>query len=345
MIHLDDATVLEAVLSAAAATTNPDITAFYVDDVSSATPDAKKNAVALTGATAVTLVAAAASGKKRAISTIALHNKDTAAVTLTIRTNASSTIKNLITVTLQVGDNFGYEDRGNYYVTDSSGQLRVAGNTSGRIIRTTQYLTSGTAATYTPPASCWAFQIRMVGGGGGGGGAASTAANCAAASGGSASSPLVKFLVNVGGTATYTVGTKGTGGAAGNNNGNAGNNTTFAYNSVTYTATGGNRGTGSAAGTAAAVVASLATSAATNGDINGVGQVGGPGYTLSGTVGVSGYGGSGLFGGGGAPLSAEAAGNNATGYGSGGSGALSLGTSTRAGGDGSDGLIEITEYY
>lgn len=345
MIHLDDVYVLEAKLGAAAATTNPDVLAFFIDDASG-TPIADKAAVTLSGTANTTVVNHGASGKKRAITTVALQNKDTAAVTVTIQVYDGVSVRYpLFVATLQTGDNLGYDDRRGWYVTDSSGQLRTSGSTSGRIIRTIQYLTSGTAATYTPPTLCWGYEIEEVGGGGGGGGAASTAANCAAGSGGCAGSYLRAFIIVVSGTATYTVGALGAGGTAGNNNGTGGGNTTFAYNGTTYTAPGGGGGSGSAAGNVSNIVIPAATTGSTNGDINGRGMAGEPGITMSGTIGGSGSGGSGPFGGGGVGLIAEAAGNAGAGYGAGGGGALSLGTSTRAGGDGTGGLIKITEYY
>lgn len=87
MICLPTTQILEAVLSGAPATTNPQFTATY-GVVATGAPAA--NSGNLNGSTAVTLVAAPASNLY-VVKQLTIYNADTAAVTLTIRLNQSST--------------------------------------------------------------------------------------------------------------------------------------------------------------------------------------------------------------------------------------------------------------
>jgi hypothetical protein len=82
----------------------------------------------------------------------------------------------------------------------------------------------------------------------------------------------------------------------------------------------------------------------TGGTINTPGTSAGYGLRISGTVGVSGKGGDSPYGAGGAALTVAGAGSLGLGYGSGGGGALSTAGTNRAGGNGANGVIIITEY-
>jgi len=205
-----------------------------------------------------------------------------------------------------------------------------------------QYLTSGT--TYTPTTGTNTAVLHMVGGGGGGGGCTGVSSDTAAGGGGASGAFLMKRITGVTGTYTYAIGGTGSAGSTSGGNGGVGGDTTFTNGGTTYTAKGGNGGIGMTAGTTNAVSAGGAGVIATNGDINTGGQAGGPGIRFSGTIAISGNGGSNIYGGGGAGISTTAAGNNGTGYGSGGGGAMSSSSTARAGGVGQGGIIVVYEF-
>lgn len=205
-------------------------------------------------------------------------------------------------------------------------------------------LSSGTS--YTPTTGTTAVFIELVGAGGGGGGVSGANNNVGAAGGGGGGSLLQKYITSVGsGSLTYAIGSGGTAGANTGGNGGNGGNTSITINSVTYTAPGGSGGVGQTAGTSLAVTAGGAGgTVATNGDVNGSGAPGGYATRLSGSVGVSGAGGSTPYGGGGLGLTALGNGNNGTGYGGGGGGGLSTSNQSKTGGTGASGVIIIYEY-
>lgn len=110
-------------MSGAAATTNPDFTAAWADNTGSAFTEGATDG-ALNGTNSVTLVAAPASSTRRAIKTITIQNRDTAAVTVTVSYNNNSTLRTIAKVTLQVGDTWTTD--GSF---DNTGSLKqVVGN-------------------------------------------------------------------------------------------------------------------------------------------------------------------------------------------------------------------------
>lgn len=110
-------------MSGAAATTNPDFTAAWADNTGSAFTEGATDG-ALNGTNSVTLVAAPASSTRRAIKTITIQNRDTAAVTVTVSYNNNSTLRAIAKVTLQVGDTWTTD--GSF---DTNGSLKqVIGN-------------------------------------------------------------------------------------------------------------------------------------------------------------------------------------------------------------------------
>ncbi len=205
-----------------------------------------------------------------------------------------------------------------------------------------QYLTSGTAATYTATAGTRFALVRGWGGGGGGGGALGASTTTSVAPGGGAGGFFEYFYANPT-TATYTIGGGGAGATAGPNTGSTGGTTTFSVNSLS--ATGGLGGVGAAGVISAGFSAIIGGvgGTGTNGTYNASGSAGGAGIFFSG-AGVSGTGGSvGEWGAGGQGRNSVGAGLNASGIGSGGAGAIST-TSSLAGGNGSIGLIIVYEY-
>lgn len=131
---------LTAVMSGAAATTNPT----YFSNWREAGSQFSNSPVgSLSGATAATLVSAPASGQRQ-IESVQIFNGDTAAVTVTISKVVSGTSTTLTTITLEVGDTLRYDANG-VDVVDSSGQSRAAALTAATIatLTTTTQLTSG----------------------------------------------------------------------------------------------------------------------------------------------------------------------------------------------------------
>jgi len=234
-------------------------------------------------------------------------------------------------------------------------KLEVAGSVKNSIgelysLRNVVYLTTGTAATYTPTAGTKAIRVTCVGGGGGGGGVDGQGAGTGgAAGGGGAGGVAYEFISSVAASYTYTVSsTGGAGGAAGDNAGAAGGTTTFSGTGVSLSATGGGGGAGrtGVAGSGARG-AGGAGGTATGGDLNVSGASGTDGFTSiqPGSVGNGGpsvYGGMGR--GGGVGSSGSAAGAAATGFNAGGGGATSIAVADNvAGGAGGAGLIIVEE--
>ena len=124
MLILDATTKsIVVAMSGAAATTNPDFTAAYADNNGTTFTEGANDGT-LNGTSSVTLVAAPAASTRRTIKSITIENRDTAAVTLTISYNNSSTLRTIAKVTLQVGDTWTTD--GAY---DTTGSLKTVGGT------------------------------------------------------------------------------------------------------------------------------------------------------------------------------------------------------------------------
>lgn len=90
-------------MSGAAATTNPDFTVSYADNNGTTFAEGASDG-ALTGTVDATVVSAPASGYRRIIKQIFIENKDTAAVTVTVKYDNNGTQRTIAKVTLSVGD-------------------------------------------------------------------------------------------------------------------------------------------------------------------------------------------------------------------------------------------------
>jgi hypothetical protein len=240
-------------------------------------------------------------------------------------------------------------------ITASGGVISAAPQ-SGRLIAV-RYFNSGSAATYTPTAGTNSVVIELQAGGGGGSGVAgpNSGSNAAVGAGGGGGGWLRVYLTTNFGGGTYTIGAGGAGGAAGNNNGNTGGNTTFTTSGgspLTYAVSGGAGGGHTSGGVTQVANAALGGSGNGGGDVYRDG--GGSGYGVAYPGPFFSYGGFGGFSvysaGSIAPYLAAnpgiSSGNNATGYGGGGSGAVANGatSSTAVGGNGSGGLMIVWEY-
>lgn len=198
------------------------------------------------------------------------------------------------------------------------------------------FTTLTTTGTWTAPAGVTRINVTSCGGGGGGGGVA--AATAAGASG--TPGTCINFMSTVVPTSAYayTIGAKGTGGAAGNNAGISGGGTVFRG----VTAAGGIGGTGAASGNASAFSLStgsfLIAGQAPTATAQIIGQssnINIAGATTTGGAGVACLYGAKTLGG------TNAAGVSAVDYCAAGSGASSTGGSAFAGGDGGPGIIVI----
>jgi hypothetical protein len=105
-------------MSGAAATTNPDYIVSYADNNGTTFTEGALDG-ALNGVTDVTVVSAPASSTRRIIKSIYIENKDTAAVTITIKYDNNATQRTLAKVTLNVGDTWSSD--GTY---DTNGALK-----------------------------------------------------------------------------------------------------------------------------------------------------------------------------------------------------------------------------
>lgn len=126
--------------------------------------------------------------------------------------------------------------------------ITLSGIKSHALLRTRTKITATGAYTFTVPANVYTVTVTAWGGGAGGGGSN----NASGAGGGGGGGQIVQNIAVVPGT-TIT-GSVGTGGSAGVSGGGAaptsGGNTTFVYNSITWTAGGGVNASNSSAGTA-----------------------------------------------------------------------------------------------
>ncbi len=201
-------------------------------------------------------------------------------------------------------------------------------------------------ATWSRPAGITKVIVECVGGGGGGGGVNSAASQVAIGGGGGGGGTAVLFLdVTAIASALVTVGGGGNGGVAGTNNGSTGSTSSFGAH---CSATGGLGGISTAASASDRGARGGAGGTGSSGTVNVVGMPGGNGTSGLGG-GTSGPGGNSIYGGGATGVTQNSAGStvgtNASGYGSGGSGAIALNTTTdRAGGNGFAGIVVVWEY-
>lgn len=225
----------------------------------------------------------------------------------------------------------------------------LAGNTTfpGRIRSVTVY-TVGGPYTHTPAAGTTALRVRGCGGGAGGGGSDGNGSAGGHAQGGSGAGSCFKFIATAP-VLTITVGAKGTGGPGGAAGlaGTAGADTTVTGTGISLTMKGGAFGSGVVAGTGVLGSVPVApTAGTTGGDFNIEGQRGGGGQRFTGTNVDSGDGGDSVLGHGGRAGRVTNPGTAATGYGAGGGGGSTSGAGAdQAGGDGTDGLVIVEEYY
>lgn len=203
-------------------------------------------------------------------------------------------------------------------------------------------ITNTGVSTYTVPAGARYIRVEILGGGGGGGAVDGAASASAAGAGGGGGSYCWTNIISPAASYIVTVGTNGPGGATPSESGLVGGQTTFTN---LMTAPGGLGGAGQVQSTANKVsLGGLGGALSTGGVLNMGGSSGGNGMCWAGTLALSGLGADSFYGSGGASQTA-AVGSAATGYGAGGSGAAVISNTDRAGGNGSQGIIIVTEFY
>jgi hypothetical protein len=125
MIILDATTKsLQIKLSANVATNQLPFSASYVDTTGTAMTPGEQDG-ASNNTTAVTILSAPASSTERLLKSFALQNADTAVATVTVTYNNNSTLRNILVVTLAVGDQLIYEDGTGWVCLDSNGNVKI----------------------------------------------------------------------------------------------------------------------------------------------------------------------------------------------------------------------------
>lgn len=287
------------------------------------------------GTTPVDICSAPGASTQRRINSISVQNTDTNYEQGTLIFDANGTDYIMAGFHLAAGESFCWSDaHGFYYPADPP----------GRLLRTVVLANGG---SYSSLQNASYLIAELQAGGGAGGSNSGSLGLGGQAGGGSAGGYALKaFKFSPGGiTYSCSIGAGGVPGAAGGNNGGDGGNTVIVLGATTVTANGGKGGITMAQGTSPLMALGGASPAvSTNGDLNAGGMPGGNSHRFSGTLGVSGIGGSCLFGAGGLPIKDTTAdGNPGKGYGSGGSGGNAINSSAR-GGAGMPGCIVIREY-
>lgn len=186
---LDSTTkTIKANMSGAPATTNPDFTVAYADNTGTNFTEGANDG-ALNGTTDVTLVSAPASSTRRVIKSITIENRDTAAVTVTIKYDNNGTQRIIARVTLAVGDTWTtdgqYDTNGNFKqivspvsLTNASGTLATTNGGTGL----TNFSSANNAIYSTSSSALTAGTLPVTAGGTGATTASTALSNLGAAS-------------------------------------------------------------------------------------------------------------------------------------------------------------------
>ncbi len=224
---------------------------------------------------------------------------------------------------------------------DSNGQL-IVGVGNGFLSVVNQVFTAN--GTYTPTSGMVYCYVQCLGAGGAGGGPISTLdfSTSISAGGGAGEYAFGSFsAATIGASKTVTVGAAGAG-ANGSTGGNGGNTSL----GVLISANGGTGGATVNSAVTGLVTGGAGGTGGSGGDYRSNGQDGANGWNINNNL-QSGSGGTSQFGAGGlGPLSsvAFAQGPAGTGSGSGGAGTNSFNHAASSGGNGTHGLIIVTEF-
>lgn len=211
---------------------------------------------------------------------------------------------------------------------------------------TVEWLTSGTAATYTVLSGAKKLEVQAWGAGGGSGGVDGQVGGSAISGPGAGGGYCFLSISTPAASYTYSIGAAGTGGASGNNSGTAGGATTFTDGAgVNLSANGGALGAGMLGSAGNSAAAGAVGGTATGGDINiSGGDAGGKSVVGGIAAGLPTSGAAAILGGGIRP-NLTGAGIAARVYGEGGGSAHSNDATNYAGADGKGGLIKVTTFY
>lgn len=228
-------------------------------------------------------------------------------------------------------------------VTFPDGTTAATANTPGALANIQMFTASG---TYTPTTGVTKVIVEIQAAGGGGGGCvASNGTNCGVSQCGGAGGYILTKITSGFSGASVVVGAAGIAGTTAGAAGGTGGSSSFAG----VTAVGGGGGAGSLVNQTGPQNTQAAGGGSASGGtiLNLSGQYGTDSNYSTGTnLAIWGTGGSCRLGSG-AKAVLNSAGINATGYGSGGGGIIqtSSGTTARAGGAGSPGIVIVWEYY
>lgn len=287
---------LQAVMSGAATTTNPDFFSSWAQMNATDSFELVDNTNGtLNGTTDVNLVAGVAL-KKILIRQITIFNRDTATVTITIKHDTSGTERTLRRFVLQANESVEYSDTGGWMVLNSSGfPVTLA---QGGPVDVQSSVAAG-AGTWTKPTTFTPKFVKVIaygGGGGGGGGSSNTGAvvrSGGCGGGGGARFERVYLASDLSASESFSVGSGGTAGAAGASGadggaGGVGGITTFSSGINRLTSFGGGGG----------ALGDNASSAGAGGSGGGKGSAGATGTTSAATGGLPGPGATPVGGGG-----------------------------------------------
>jgi len=230
-----------------------------------------------------------------------------------------------------------------HFGVDSNGFVTAVGGGGGgfTVAKQTVFTSSG---TYTPTAGMAYVRVEVVGSGGGGGGASIEGTdNAPAGSGGGAGMYACKLFdsATIGVSKAVTIGAGGAGGVH-KANGADGAATSFG---ALLSVSGGTKGIYMVSNGPLAEGGDGGNSLVGSPDYSAFG--GGGGYAIyiaASSVSVSGVGGNSLLGLGGKPIAVPADGIGGSGFGAGGSGGVAALGVPSTGGNGSSGVVVVTEY-
>lgn len=174
---LDTSLKLEGVLAGAITTSNPEVQVDYLDYNQQGMPTLPASfRVALNGNTDVTILAApTVPNQRREALRISIYNKDTVAVTVTVKTDDSTTERILLKATLQTLESLNWEKSRGWYCLDASGNTKqiaaqsiVYGTTTndsasagvvGEFVSSTVLTASAVSLTSTTPANVTSISL------------------------------------------------------------------------------------------------------------------------------------------------------------------------------------------
>lgn len=124
MLRLTSASKLQAVMSGAPATTQPQCTVSYSEQTSTTYLGDVQRTV-LTGATDVDILAAPSGSNVRDVDFISFYNRDTASVTITCKYDVSATDSIIITATIGTLEYLEYTHSGGWKTLDAQARLKT----------------------------------------------------------------------------------------------------------------------------------------------------------------------------------------------------------------------------